>query len=47
MMADEEDKHVMIFVDLFRKPEHPTMYPVNVCTLYKMLIETLTVAHLR
>jgi len=29
IMADEEDKHVMMFVDLFRKPEHPSMFRKN------------------
>tara|TARA_R110000851_G_scaffold251429_1_gene403910 strand:- start:780 stop:1001 length:222 start_codon:yes stop_codon:yes gene_type:complete len=29
IMADEEDKHVMMFVDLFRKPEHPSMFRRN------------------
>ena len=28
-MADEEDIHVMMFVDLFRKPEYPSMFRRN------------------
>ena len=29
IMSDEEDKHVFMFVDLFRKPEHPSMFRKN------------------
>ena len=29
IMADEEDKHMMMFVDLFRKPEHPSIFRRN------------------
>ena len=26
IMSDEEDKHVFMFVDLYRKPNHPSMF---------------------
>jgi hypothetical protein len=29
IMSDEEDRHVFMFIDLHRKPEHPSMFRKN------------------